>query len=530
MKQLILFSFLVQTVFSKPFILYKKDSLSAHQMVKRDSVGLSSNETYIQGTSFFMVDHDSDLDSLKKRFPSYVVEEDKVATINLEWHVDRVDQTSLPLNDKFTGSTFNSDNVDVYIFDTGVETTHQEFSTGQARWGANFVDTIDSDCHGHGTHVASTVAGVNVGVAKGAKIIAVKVLGCSGSGSYSGIIQGISWVVSEYQRTGRLSIINMSLGGGISDALTAAIREAFNAGVYFVVAAGNSNDNACNYSPSNAPEAITVAATDSSDAKAGFSNWGSCVDVYAPGACLWAAYPGNTYTSMCGTSMASPMAAGVLATYISKLGRDGYNTFRSSMSDNVVSGNPSGTPNKFVYLNSQLLSTPPPTSTTPTPPSSTTSGSPNPTSTCVPTTVTSTATSTFTSTLTSTTSLTRTTTLTRTLTRTTTVTAPCSSPTQVPTSGCYNSARTYFVSKTGISYDNAQILCPSGMKFVGVNSTNTETIRQLVVSCNGISSSWIKTWNGSGGSGNCLKSYSTKTTIRAFISVCSYRFPVVCSV
>lgn len=520
MRQIFIFSLLVQSILSKPFLLYKKQSHSEHLKVKRDFYFSStSNETYIQGTSFFMVDEDSNIESLKERYPSYNIEEDQNATINLEWHVDRVDQPSLPLDSQFKGTSLNNDNIDVYVLDTGVESSHQEFPNEQARWGANFVDTVNSDCHGHGTHVASTVAGVNVGVAKGAKIIGVKVLGCNGSGSYSGIIQAISWVVSEFQRTGRLSIINMSLGGGVSDALTTAIREAFNAGVYFVVAAGNSNDNACFYSPANAPEAITVAATDSSDNKAGFSNWGSCVDVYAPGACLWAAYPGNSYTTMCGTSMASPMAAGVLTAYLSKLGRTGYNTFLTSMSNNVVGGNPSGTPNKFVYLNTQLLSSPPSTTT-----------SLFPTSTCVPTTVTSTTTATLTSTLTSTatSTLTRTTTITRTLTSTRTVTSPCSSPspTQNPVEGCYTSDNKFFVSKSGASFANAQSMCPQGMSLTSLNSFNAETVRQLVFSCNGASSSWIKDWNGSG---TCLKSYTSRSGISVIQSVCSYLFPVVCN-
>jgi hypothetical protein len=129
-------------------------------------------------------------------------------------------------------------------------------------------------------------------------------------------------------------------GGGYSSSLTTAIKDAFNSGVYFVVAAGNSNANACNYSPANAPEAITVAASDGNDYKASFSNYGSCVDLYAPGACLNGAYPGNRYTVLCGTSMASPMAAGILAVYLSRFSRNGYNTFFDSLSTNTIKNNP----------------------------------------------------------------------------------------------------------------------------------------------------------------------------------------------
>lgn len=516
MKSIIIISLLIQSVLSKPFLLYKKDTHANHLIVKRDLVSTGSNETFIYGTSFLMVEHDSDVESLQEKFPSYHVEEDKIAKVNLDWHLDRMDQRSLPLDNMFSGASLTNDNIDVYVLDTGVEITHQEFPNNQAIWGGNFADNINSDCHGHGTHVASTVAGSTVGISRGTRIIAVKVLGCNGSGSYSGIIQAISWVVSQAQQTGRLSIINMSLGGGYSEALTYAVREAFNSGVYVVVAAGNENDNACSYSPANVPEAITVAATDESDSKAWFSNWGSCVDVYAPGACLRGAFLGNSYMTMCGTSMASPTAAGVLAVYLSKLGRSGYSTFISSFTSNVVTNNPSDTSNKFVYLDSSMLS--PPTSTQ----------NPTPTS-CVPSTVTATSTITSRITTTATTTLTTrfTTTSTRTLTATSTVTQSCSaSPTQAPTAGCYSSDNKYFISKSSVSYNNAPLLCPPNMVFTSLNALNAETVRQLVVSCNGVSSSWVKNWSGSG---TCLKMYSTTKLFSVMQSFCSYKFPVVCN-
>jgi serine protease len=277
----------------------------------------------------------------------FLVEKDEKVSIN--WHLDRIDQRNLPLsNTVYNGNSSNL--IDMYIVDTGVFTSHIEFIENNPIWGGNFVnDNIDTDCNGHGTHVASLAVGKDYGSGKKANLIAVKVLGCDGSGFYSGIIQAIEWITNRSSTSGKLSIVNMSLGGPSSKALDTAITNSFNTGVYYVVAAGNSNANACNYSPARVPSVVTVAASSITDTKASFSNHGTCIDVYAPGVNVVGAWLNNAYATLSGTSMSSPVAAGVLASYLSQYGRSGYNTFYSSMTSNVIIKNPKRTVNKLVY-------------------------------------------------------------------------------------------------------------------------------------------------------------------------------------
>lgn len=298
-------------------------------------------------TEFFFVQNltNQEVTNLSKDF--YVEKDEKVS---IKWHLDRIDQRVLPLsNTPYTGNSSNL--IDMYIVDTGVFTSHVEFSENNPIWGGNFVDDgIDQDCHGHGTHVASLAVGKDYGVGKRANLIAVKVLDCDGFGTYSGIIRAIEWITNRAATSGKLSIVNMSLGGPVSRALDIAIMNSFRRGVYYVVAAGNENQNACNSSPSRIPSVVTVAASSDTDEKASFSNYGRCVDVYAPGVNLFGAWLDNQYAVLSGTSMASPVAAGVLANYLSRHGRNGYNRFFRSMTNNVIKGNPRGTPNKMVYF------------------------------------------------------------------------------------------------------------------------------------------------------------------------------------
>jgi len=211
--------------------------------------------------------------------------------------------------------------VEVFIIDTGVLCTHQDLG-GSARCfgGASFIpgDPSPVDCNGHGTHVASSVAGTICGVAKRVKLTPVKVLGCNGSGAWSGVIAGIDWVTA--QGAGKRSIGNMSLGGSINTAVNDAVDRSSAAGIIHVVAAGNSNNDACNYSPASAQSAITVGATDRSftsiDIRSSFSCFGRCVDIFAPGSDIYGAWiggTGNTYRTISGTSMASPHVAGQAA-------------------------------------------------------------------------------------------------------------------------------------------------------------------------------------------------------------------------
>jgi subtilisin family serine protease len=228
------------------------------------------------------------------------------------WGLDRIDQRSLPLNGTYTYPDPPGGGVTAYIIDTGVRLTHTQFS-GRIASGFDAVDggTAD-DCNGHGTHVAGTVGGTTHGVAKAVKLVAVRVLNCSGNGTTSGVIAGVDWVTRNHSKP---AVANMSLGGGASTSLDNAVAASINAGVTYAIAAGNSNANACNSSPARVPAAITVGSTTSSDARSSFSNYGSCVDIFAPGSSITSAWHTSTSATntISGTSMAAPHVAGVAA-------------------------------------------------------------------------------------------------------------------------------------------------------------------------------------------------------------------------
>jgi subtilisin family serine protease len=230
------------------------------------------------------------------------------------WDLDRIDQPALPLNGTYDYSSEGA-GVTVYIIDTGIETRNVDFGS-RAVFGTNTVDRNDSDCNGHGTHVAGTVAGTTYGVAKLAKLVGVKALNCGGSGTTAGVIAGMDWVTAHHIPD--KSVANMSLGGGSSPAMNDAVNRMVESGVFVAAAAGNNNQNACNFSPAGAPAAFTVAASDSSDSKASWSNHGPCVDAYAPGVAVpsdWIGSPTATNT-ISGTSMASPVVAGIAALHL----------------------------------------------------------------------------------------------------------------------------------------------------------------------------------------------------------------------
>jgi len=283
------------------------------------------------------------------------IEQDQVVSLsatqtNATWGIDRIDQRNRPLSGTYTYNTTAS-NVYVYIIDTGIRTAHTQFG-GRALAVYDAFGGNGQDCNGHGTHVAGTVGGSTYGVAKGARLRAVRVLNCSGSGTWSGIIAGMDWV-----RNNRINpaVANMSLGGGFSSSVNTAANNLANSGVFVAVASGNSNANACNFSPASASAVTSVNASTSTDAKASFSNYGSCTHLYAPGASITSAWStSNTATrTISGTSMASPHVAGVAALYKATFGNASASTIRSWLINNsttgVISGNPSGTANRLLY-------------------------------------------------------------------------------------------------------------------------------------------------------------------------------------
>ena len=233
------------------------------------------------------------------------------------WGIDRVDQLDLPLTTTYAYNA-TGDGVDVYIVDTGVRFTHRDFG-GRAVSGIDLIDYDDyaDDCYGHGTHVAGIVGGRTYGVAKHVRLISVRVLDCDGYGTYEGVIAGIDWITGQHQ-PGQPAVANMSLAGYYSQALNDAVTASVDAGVVHVVAAANSAEDACYYSPASAPAAITVGATDASDVEADYSNRGTCLDMWAPGNWITSAfvYDDNSAESMSGTSMAAPHVAGASALYL----------------------------------------------------------------------------------------------------------------------------------------------------------------------------------------------------------------------
>ena len=261
------------------------------------------------------------------------------------WGIDRIDHAT-GTDGKYTYTSTGA-GVTAYIIDTGIRTDHEEFNNGRATWGASFAGNA-SDCNGHGTHVAGTVGGRTYGVAKEVTLVAVKVLNCAGSGSTTSVVGGIDWVVSNHA-AGAPAVANMSLGGGASTTIDNAVVRGINDGVAFAVAAGNSGANACNYSPARVPGAVTVGATGPSDARASYSNFGSCVDIFAPGSGITSAWKNSTTSTktISGTSMATPHVTGVLA--LLGGGANAASAVVTNATSGVVGNAGAGSPNKFLF-------------------------------------------------------------------------------------------------------------------------------------------------------------------------------------
>ncbi len=286
------------------------------------------------------------------------------------WGLDRVDQSFLPLNDRYQYPADAGTGVTVYVIDTGLRSSHNDF-TGRVSPGRNFAGTgglglplfgllggdgdpqDTSDCNGHGTHVSSTAVGTEYGVAKDATVAPVRVLNCAGAGSNSDVIAGVDWVAENHQAP---AVANMSLGGGNSDALDRAVRGAIEEGVTFVVAAGNDDADACSGSPNRVAEAVTVGSTNRNDQRSSFSNHGSCLDLFAPGSNITAAWyqSDNDTNTISGTSMASPHVAGNAALMLAADGQltpaAVHQALVQQSTANVLSGIKAGSPNLLLRV------------------------------------------------------------------------------------------------------------------------------------------------------------------------------------
>jgi subtilisin family serine protease len=338
-------------------VLQQSADTSAMLSTVHNLKGSAVRHTYqrgVKGLSVELSDADAQLLSRDPRV-QFIEEDATVSAADVPWGLDRIDQRSTPLDNTFTPNGTGA-GVTVYVVDTGILASHSDFE-GRVAAGFNAIgdEGGTSDCNGHGTAIAGVVGGAAFGVAKSATLVPVRALGCDGSGSISSLLAAVDWILADHLNSGNPAVVNMSLGGDASSALDAAVFNLISSGLTTVVAAGNSNVDACTISPARVGAALTVGASTMADNRANFSNYGSCVDLFAPGANIqsdW--YSGDASSIVAsGTSMAAPFVSGTAALLLEKFPAATpavvMQTITSQATLDALSNLPAGTPNRLLF-------------------------------------------------------------------------------------------------------------------------------------------------------------------------------------